>query len=203
MQDRISKAIQDSCNLKSKIARDPQFIRTIERAAVACIDAIRRDHRIFFCGNGGSAADAQHLAAELSGRYYYDRPPLYAEALNVNMSYITAVGNDYGYDAIFERSLQAKGRPGDVLFGLSTSGNSANVVRAFQFARNSEVVTIGMTGQDGGKLRPLSDHLFLIPSSGYAAYPGMPPHDRPHHLRIDRSGYFPQKFLVQIPFFYI
>ena len=164
MLDRITAAVRDSINLKTQLVDDPQFIHTIESAASVCIQAIRQDHRIFFCGNGGSAADAQHLAAELSGRYYYDRPPLYAEALNVNMSYITAVGNDYGYDAIFERSLQAKGRPGDILIGLSTSGNSLNVVRAFEFARKSGVVTIGMTGREGGRLRPLSDHLLTVPS---------------------------------------
>ena len=164
MRDRISAAVRESIDLKNGLAADAQFIHTLENAATLCIEAIRQDHRIFFCGNGGSAADAQHLAAELSGRYYYDRPPLYAEALNVNMSYITAVGNDYGYEAIFERSLQAKGRPGDVLIGLSTSGNSPNVVKAFEFARQSGVHTIGMTGQNGGLLRPLSDLLFPVPS---------------------------------------
>ncbi len=165
MQERIRAAFDNSVQLKTKLLRDQQFIKTVETVAASCIEAIRQDHRIFFCGNGGSAADAQHLAAELSGRYYFDRPPLYAEALNVNMSYITAIGNDYGYQAIFERSLQAKGRAGDILFGLSTSGNSENVVRAFKFARKIDVKTVAMTGKDGGRLAGMADFLLHVPSA--------------------------------------
>lgn len=164
MQHRIREAIATSIKLKQSVLEDDLLIQTVNKIVHICVEALVSRGRIFFCGNGGSAADAQHLAAELSGRYYFDRPPLDAEALNVNMSYITAVGNDYGYNAIFKRSLQAKGRHGDVLFGLSTSGNSENIISAFEFARANGITTIAMTGKDGGRLLPLGDFSLHIPS---------------------------------------
>lgn len=139
----------------------------LERAnqmANAFLLAYRNDKKVLFCGNGGSAADAQHLAAELSGRYYFDRPPLYAEALHVNTSYLTAVGNDYGYDEIYARMLRAMGKEGDILVAMSTSGNSPNVLKAIAAAREKEMLVIGMTGMDGGKMANLCDILINIPS---------------------------------------
>ena len=117
------------------------------------------------CGNGGSAADAQHIAAELSGRFYFDRPPLDAEALHVNASYLTAVANDYSYDVIYERMVEAKGQKGDVLIAISTSGNSPNVVKAAKKAKELGIVVIGFTGENGGELAEISDHCLKVPSN--------------------------------------
>src|SRR5690606_10626809 len=121
-------------------------------------------NKVLFCGNGGSAADAQHLAAEFSGRFYTDRNPLPSEALHCNTSYLTAVANDYGYDQVYSRLLKGLGQKGDVLVGLSTSGNSANIVQAFKQAREMGIHTIGFTGADGGLLREQSHYLINIPS---------------------------------------
>jgi D-sedoheptulose 7-phosphate isomerase len=129
------------------------------------VDTYKHDGKVLWCGNGGSAADAQHLAAELSGRFYYDRPPLFAEALHVNTSYTTAVANDYSYDVIYSRLVKAMGRKGDVLIGLSTSGNSGNVVKAFEEARALGITTVGFTGETGGKMKAVSDILINIPST--------------------------------------
>ena len=118
-----------------------------------------------FCGNGGSAADAQHLAAEFSGRFYKDRHALPAEALHCNTSYLTAVANDYSYDVIYSRLVEGIGNSGDVLVGLSTSGNSANIVKAFETARNKNIITIGFTGTTGGAMQAFSDILLNVPSS--------------------------------------
>ena len=120
--------------------------------------------KVLFCGNGGSAADAQHLAAELSGRFYFDRPPLFAEALHVNSSYITAVANDYGYDEVFARLVNAMGKPGDILIGLSTSGNSPNILKAFKAANFLKMKTVGFTGESGGQLKTESNFLLNVPS---------------------------------------
>lgn len=118
-----------------------------------------------FCGNGGSAADAQHLAAELSGRFYYDRAPLPAEALHANSSYITAVANDYSFDDIYARAVQGSGRKGDILIGISTSGNSENIIRAMKVAREIGILTVGMTGETGGKMKEFCDYLINVPST--------------------------------------
>ncbi|RMF00343.1 MAG: SIS domain-containing protein, partial [Bacteroidetes bacterium] len=133
---------------------------------IACsIDCYRADGKTLWCGNGGSAADAQHLAAELSGRYYFDRPPLYAEALHVNTSYLTAVSNDYGYAHSYTRLVQAAGRRGDILFALSTSGNSPNVLAAAKMARSQGMIVVALTGQSGGQLGILADYLLAVPST--------------------------------------
>lgn len=124
MNQRIAQSITDSINAKQAILNNPEFLARIESAAAIITNSLRNGGKIHFCGNGGSAADAQHLAAELSGRFYFDRPPLNAEALHCNTSYLTAVGNDYGYDLIFSRLLQGTAKKGDVIVGISTSGNS-------------------------------------------------------------------------------
>lgn len=160
----IRTKIRESIDVKNALLSDDQLIQTIENVASACIRCFQNDHKVFFCGNGGSAADAQHLAAEFTGRFYKDREPLFSEALHVNTSYLTAVANDYSYDEIYSRLIKGKGRKGDILFGISTSGNSSNIVRAFEMCRELEMVTVGMTGQSGGKLKRLSDFWINIPS---------------------------------------
>jgi len=137
----------------------------LQKAIDLCVATLKNDGKILFCGNGGSAADAQHLAAELSGRYYYDRPPLYAEALHVNTSYLTAVANDYNFESVYSRMVAAAGRKDDVLIGLSTSGNSANVIKALQKANEIEMHTIAFTGQTGGKMKDLATILLNVPST--------------------------------------
>lgn len=136
----------------------------IERAAKIMTEAVRGGQKIMFCGNGGSAADAQHLAAELMGRYLKDRSPLAAIALTVDTSALTAIANDYSYADVFSRQLRGLGRAGDVLVGLSTSGNSENVMRAAAAARELGIATIGMTGRSGGRLRAACDVAICVPA---------------------------------------
>lgn len=162
---RIANIIKSSIDVKERILNDAKLLLKINEAAELIIKTYKQGGRVFFCGNGGSAADAQHLAAELSGRFYFDRPPLAAEALHVNTSYITAVANDYAYDVIFSREVDAFCKEGDVLVGISTSGNSANVLKAFETAKGKGVLTIAMTGESGGKMASISDILINIPSN--------------------------------------
>ncbi|MBR1769890.1 MAG: D-sedoheptulose 7-phosphate isomerase [Bacteroidales bacterium] len=164
MNIRIKQAIEESISLKERILADGNIIESIGRAASLITETYRQGGKVLFCGNGGSAADAQHLAAELSGIFYFDRPPLYAEALHVNTSYLTAVANDYSYDEIFARMLRASARKGDVLVGISTSGNSANVVKAFETAKLNSMTVIAFTGEGGGKMAEMSDVLLAVPS---------------------------------------
>lgn len=162
---RIANIIKSSIDVKERILNDAKLLLKINEAAELIVKTYKQGGRVFFCGNGGSAADAQHLAAELSGRFYFDRPPLAAEALHVNTSYITAVANDYAYDVIFSREVDAFCKEGDVLVGISTSGNSANVLKAFETAKDKGVLTIAMTGESGGKMASISDILINIPSN--------------------------------------
>jgi D-sedoheptulose 7-phosphate isomerase len=164
IQERIKQGIQDSVDLKQKLVSDAEMITLIQQLVDLCIDCFGRDGKLLFCGNGGSAADAQHLAAEFSGRFYFDRPPLYAEALHVNTSYLTAVGNDYGYEESYARMVKAMGRKGDVLFAMSTSGSSPNILRAVAVAKEQGMTIVGLTGQTGGKLAEHCDYLLAIPS---------------------------------------
>lgn len=164
----IKKIIKDSINVKSKILEDDALLALISEAARYCIETFKNDGKVLLCGNGGSAADAQHIAAELSGRFYLDREPLYAEALHVNSSYITAVANDYSYADVYARMIKAAGRKGDILIGISTSGNSENVVKAMKLANDIEVKTIGMTGDDGGEIAKIADICLKVPSGNTA-----------------------------------
>ncbi len=136
----------------------------IEKIALICIDAIRNNRKVMFCGNGGSAADSQHLAAELVGRYKMNRPAMNAIALTTDSSILTAIGNDYGYDTIFERQVEGLGQKGDVLVGISTSGNSKNVLRAFEMARKKGVSTVAFTGKSGGRMKETADICVNVPS---------------------------------------
>ncbi|MCK9220431.1 MAG: D-sedoheptulose 7-phosphate isomerase [Bacteroidales bacterium] len=161
---RITEAIHQSITTKQKILADASLIQEIRDIAQTCTEAFCNGNKVLFCGNGGSAADAQHLAAEFSGRFYYDRPPLPAEALHVNTSYLTAVANDYSYEEVYARLLKGIGREGDVLIGISTSGNSKNIIRAFQVAQELGIITVGMTGETGGEMKNFSDFIVRIPS---------------------------------------
>ena len=164
MTPRITQSITDSINAKQAILNNSEFLARIEAAAEMITDSLRNGGKIHFCGNGGSAADAQHLAAELSGRFYFDRPPLNAEALHCNTSYLTAVGNDYGYDLIFSRLLKGTAKKGDVIVGISTCGNSKNIVNAYEVAREMGVHVVAMTGETGGKMKDFADILLNVPS---------------------------------------
>jgi D-sedoheptulose 7-phosphate isomerase len=150
--------------VKKSILLDDAFQLRIEQAVNCILMAFQQGKRVYFCGNGGSAADAQHLAAEFSGRFYKNRKALPAEAMHCNTSYLTAVANDFGYDEIYARMVEGILEPGDVLIGLSTSGNSPNIVKAFEAARSRSIATIGFTGRQGGQLAALSDLLFNVPS---------------------------------------
>ncbi len=161
----IPHLIQSSIDVKQQLLNDQLLLNTVQAVTDCITEAFRRGHRIYFCGNGGSAADAQHLAAEFSGRFYLDRKALPAEALHCNTSYLTAVANDYSYDTIYARLIDGLGQKGDVLVGLSTSGNSANIVKAFETARSKDLVTVALTGQTGGLLKAHSHFLINVPST--------------------------------------
>ena len=163
--DTIKRSINDSINTKLALLGDPDFLNRIETVANVMVKALRDGKRILWCGNGGSAADAQHLAAELSGRFYYDRPPLNSEAMHCNTSYLTAVANDYGYDLIYSRMIDGACKPGDVLVGISTSGNSKNICNAFRKAKELGVITVAMTGATGGEMKSMADYLLNVPSN--------------------------------------
>lgn len=165
MKEQISKIIQASVSVKEQILKDETMLDTVARCSEAITQAFKNGNKVLFCGNGGSAADAQHLAAEFSGRFYIDRKALPAEALHVNTSYITAVANDYSYDVVYSRMIDGIGRPGDVVVGLSTSGNSGNILKAFESARKIGMITVGFTGATGGKMKDLSDYLLNVPST--------------------------------------
>ena len=165
MTEKIKRIVSASIDTKQKILNDDAFLKRIENTVDVIVHALEKGNRIWFCGNGGSAADAQHLAAEFSGRFYKDRKALPAEALHCNTSYLTAVANDYSYDVIYSRLIEGITTEGDVLVGLSTSGNSPNILKAFETAREKKLTTVGFTGATGGKMKELSDHLFNVPST--------------------------------------
>ena len=163
--EKIRQIIQASVDTKKLILEDNALLISIQEVVEQIVKAFRNGNRVYFCGNGGSAADAQHLAAEFSGRFYTDRKALPAEALHCNSSYLTAVANDYGYDQVYSRIIAGIGQPGDILVGLSTSGNSINILRAFEVARENKMITIAFTGHTGGQMKPVSDYLLNIPST--------------------------------------
>ena len=165
MESKIKSVIQSSIDLKTKVLNDPELVETVQKIVNQIIHCYENGGKVLFCGNGGSAADAQHLAAELSGRFYFDRHPLFAEALHVNSSYITAVANDYGFDEVFARLVMGMGAKNDILIGLSTSGNSINILRAFSEANSLGMLTVGFTGQSGGQLKEKCTYLLNIPSN--------------------------------------
>jgi D-sedoheptulose 7-phosphate isomerase len=160
----ISTQLRETARNLETMASDAALVANIGEVANVCVEALRSGRKLLFAGNGGSAADAQHLAAELVSRYAYDRPGLPAFALTTDTSVLTAIGNDYGYERLFARQIEAVGASGDVFFGLSTSGRSPNVLHAFDVARERGLVTVGMTGRTGGQMASHCDHLLRIPS---------------------------------------
>jgi D-sedoheptulose 7-phosphate isomerase len=164
MQELFKNRLQSSIDLKNTLINHTQILITLENIVNEIITCYKNDGKVLWAGNGGSAADSQHLAAELSGRFYYDRPPLYSEALHVNTSYTTAVANDYSYDVIYSRLIKAMGRKGDVLIGLSTSGNSKNVIEALKVANEKGLITVGFTGETGGNMKEHCKYLINIPT---------------------------------------
>ncbi|MCC6181330.1 MAG: D-sedoheptulose 7-phosphate isomerase [Bacteroidia bacterium] len=164
MIQHIKSRLQASIDLKTSLLSNEVLLHNIQLIVSDIVNCYKQDGKVLWAGNGGSAADSQHLAAELSGRFYYDRPPLFSEALHVNTSYTTAVANDYSYDVIYSRLVKAMGRKGDVLFGLSTSGNSPNVLKALEEANQIGMTTIAFTGETGGKMKDVAKYLINIPS---------------------------------------
>src|SRR5258708_1244816 len=178
MNGKIQAIINESLTVKSQVLNDLRLIGLVGDLVTLITDRFRQGKHLYFCGNGGSAADAQHLAAEFSGRFYINRDALPSEALHCNTSYLTAVANDFSYELIYSRLINGIGKPRDILLGMSTSGNSINIMKAFETAREKDITTIGMTGEGGGKLKALSDLLVDIPSRNTPRI-----HERPVVLR--------------------
>jgi D-sedoheptulose 7-phosphate isomerase len=165
MTHDIKRILQASIATKHQIVENDALLAVIEQVTKVIVEAFRNGNKVLFCGNGGSAADAQHLAAEFSGRFYSDRNPLPSEALHCNTSYLTAVANDYGYDVVYSRMIKGIGRPGDVLIGLSTSGNSKNIVKAIEQASELGMISVSLTGSTGGAMKDISNYLINVPSN--------------------------------------
>ncbi len=164
MKEQIRNTLQVSASLTDWLSQDETYLEKVREAVWMITRCYEHGGKILLCGNGGSAADAQHLAAELSGKFYFDRPPLNAEALHCNTSYVTAVANDYSFNVIYERMVQATGNRNDVLIAFSTSGTSNNIINALQVAKKTKMHTIGLTGKSGGKMTPLCDIIINVPS---------------------------------------
>jgi len=164
MKSRIEKCMISAVENYTSVFQNDNLKANIQQVITKSVTAFQSDKKMLFCGNGGSASDAQHIAAELSGKFYADRPPLYAEALHVNSSFMTAVANDYGYEATYARMVEAVGKKGDILVGISTSGSSPNVVNAIQKAKELGMTTIGFTGKNGGIIRDICDIMICAPS---------------------------------------
>lgn len=163
--NKIQNIIQSSIQVKQELLNNEDLISKIDNAVEIITIAFNSGKKVLFCGNGGSAADAQHLAAEFSGRFYKNRPALPAEALHCNTSYLTAVANDYSFNEIYSRLIEGIGNNGDILIGLSTSGNSANIIKAFKAAHKNEMITIGLTGETGGEMKSFCNILINLPST--------------------------------------
>lgn len=161
----VKNRLSISAEVKVNISKDDKLLQEIVQIVEVMVTAFKAGNAVYFCGNGGSAADAQHLAAEFSGRFYLDRKPLPSEALHCNSSFVTAVGNDYGYENIYSRLIEGVGKTGDVLVGISTSGNSANILKAFEMAKKKNMVTISFVGQTGGKMLGITNYIIQIPST--------------------------------------
>jgi D-sedoheptulose 7-phosphate isomerase len=164
MNSRIKNIISESIKVKQDLLENQELLQTLQKVSGVCIQALKQGNKILFCGNGGSASDAQHLAAELSGRFYLDSEPYFAEALHVNTSYLTAVANDYSFEEVYRRMVRSKGRKGDILISLSTSGNSKNIILAMEEAQKIEMINIAMSGQTGGGMKKYADYLLNAPS---------------------------------------
>ena len=168
MVEMVKKNIQESINLKTELLNDEVILNNSSLIAEKIIECYNRGNKVFFCGNGGSFADAQHLSAELSGRFYFDRDPLEVVLLASNVSYLTAVGNDYSYSDIFSREIKSSVKEGDVLICFSTSGKSKNVIKAIEVARLKGAYVVSFIGNDGGEMKDISDVNLIIPSNNTA-----------------------------------
>ena len=165
MKHYISAQINEAQQVMSAMLADDSLILTVQAAANACITSLQQGGKILLAGNGGSAADAQHIAGEFVSRFAFDRPGLPAIALTTDSSILTSIGNDYGYEKLFSRQVQAHGNRGDIFIGYSTSGNSPNIIRAFEEAHSRGLISIGLTGNRGGVMQLLCDYLIEVPSS--------------------------------------
>ncbi|WP_345992927.1 D-sedoheptulose 7-phosphate isomerase [Sulfurimonas sp. HSL-1716] len=165
MKEYIKDQIKSSYETKQKIYENDMLIDIIEKVAAKCVDVYKKGKKTIIAGNGGSAADAQHIAAELVGRYGFDRPSLPSLALTTDTSNLTAIGNDYGYDKVFSRQLEGMGQEGDIFIGISTSGNSANIINAFNSAKAKGITTVALAGRDGGKMAQMADMAIVVPSN--------------------------------------
>ena len=165
IEELIKNRLQESAKVKQKILANIETVKIIAKIAEAIVEAYRRGKKVILFGNGGSAGDAQHIAAEFVGKYYLERAPLPAIALTVNTSSLTAIGNDYSFAQVFAKQLEALGEAGDVAIGISTSGNSENVLEALRVAKTKGLITIGFTGEEGGKLKDVVDYCLHIPSN--------------------------------------
>ncbi|MDP3465202.1 MAG: D-sedoheptulose 7-phosphate isomerase [Sulfuricurvum sp.] len=165
MKNYIIKQIADSAATKQAILENEALLDTIVTVAQECVAVYRKGKKTMLAGNGGSAADAQHIAAELVGRYGFDRPSIPSLALTTDSSNLTAIGNDYGYDKVFSRQLEGMGQEGDLFIGISTSGNSQNIINAFESAKERGITTVALVGRDGGKMGQMADFAIIIPSN--------------------------------------
>ncbi len=165
MERYIREQIADSAATKQAILENQPLIDVIVEVAKACVEVYRKGKKTLLAGNGGSAADAQHIAAELVGRYGFDRPSIPSLALTTDTSNLTAIGNDYGYDKVFSRQLEGMAQEGDLFIGISTSGNSQNIINAFESAKERGVATVALVGRDGGKMASMADYAIIIPSN--------------------------------------
>jgi D-sedoheptulose 7-phosphate isomerase len=168
MVEMVIKNIQESIRLKTELLNDKEIINNSNMIAEKIIECYKNGNKVFFCGNGGSFADAQHLSAELSGRFYFDRDPLEVVLLAANVSYLTAVGNDYSYSDIFSREIKSSVKEGDILICFSTSGKSKNVIKAIGVAKNKGAIVASFIGNDGGEMKDISDYNLIIPSNNTA-----------------------------------
>ena len=165
MKEYIKNQIKKSYETKQEIYKNEKLLDIIEQVAKKCVDLYKTDKKTMLAGNGGSAADAQHIAAELVGRYGFDRPSLASLALTTDTSNLTAIGNDYGYDKVFSRQLEGMGREGDIFIGISTSGNSQNIINAFKSAKEKNIITVALAGRDGGQMAKIADYAIVVPSN--------------------------------------
>ena len=165
MKKYIKEQIKQSYKTKQAIYENEDLLDAIEKVALKCVDLYRTDKKTILAGNGGSAADAQHIAAELVGRYGFDRPSIPSLSLTTDTSNLTAIGNDYGYDQVFSRQLEGMGQEGDIFIGISTSGNSINIIKAFESAKKKNIMTVALTGRDGGQMAKTADIALIVPSN--------------------------------------
>ncbi|MCD6173814.1 MAG: D-sedoheptulose 7-phosphate isomerase [Sulfurimonas sp.] len=164
MKEYIKNQIKKSYETKQAIYKNEELLNKIEEVSRKCVELYKGNNKTILAGNGGSAADAQHIAAELVGRYGFDRPSLPSLALTTDTSAITAIGNDYGYDQVFSRQLEGMGQDGDIFIGISTSGNSVNIIKAFESAKKKNIMTVALVGRDGGEMAKIADIALIVPS---------------------------------------